>query len=50
MKHYTVTQLKRIATDLFKPQAKALPKKPSITMLKVRAAAAKLLTKYKKAK
>lgn len=49
MKHYTTTQLKRIAADLFKPQGKAsTPKKPSQTLLKVKAAAKKLLAKKTK--
>jgi hypothetical protein len=48
MKKFTTAQLSRIATDLFKPQAKK--QKPSITMLKVRATAKKLIEKYRKAK
>jgi hypothetical protein len=48
MKKFTTAQLSRIAAELFKPQAKK--QKPSITMLKVRAAAKKLTAKYRKAK
>lgn len=46
MKKFTPTQLKRIAADLFKPTAK----NPSPTLLRVQAAAKKLLTKFKNKK
>lgn len=48
MKQYTPTQLRRIALELFAPKAKQ--QKPSISMLKVRATAKKLIEKYRKAK